>query len=119
MIAPQPNGGPPQGSGRQPRWSREQIRAARLAPLLPLLQKQGLQLIQRPADNFELPTYPGLIFKVSYWRWPPRNLAGNTIDFCSSNFNRSRSDICLRAVNGGMLATLVPSAALWTTAAGF
>ena len=23
----------------------------------------------------------GLILKQSYWRWPQRNLAGNTIDF--------------------------------------
>jgi hypothetical protein len=64
-----------------PRWSREQIRAARLAPLAPLLQKRGLQLIVREADNFTLPAYPGLIIKDSYWRWPERNLAGNAIDF--------------------------------------
>jgi hypothetical protein len=81
VIALPPNGGPPQGPGRQARWSRQQIRAARLAPLLPLLQKQGLQFIEQPADNFELPAYPGLILKDSYWRWPQRNMAGNTIDF--------------------------------------
>jgi hypothetical protein len=34
-----------------------------------------------PADNFELPAYPGLLVKDSYWRWPQRQLAGNTIDF--------------------------------------
>jgi hypothetical protein len=66
----------------QPRWSREQIRAARLAPLVPLLEKRGLQLIEREASNFTLPAYPGLIVKDSYWRWPQRNLAGNAIDFC-------------------------------------
>ena len=64
-----------------PRWSREQIRAARLVPLAPLLQKRGLQLVVREADNFSLPAYPGLILKDSYWRWPERNLAGNAIDF--------------------------------------
>ena len=64
-----------------PRWTREQIRAARLAPLVPLLQKRGLPLIAREADNFTLPAYPGLIVKDSYWRWPERNLAGNAIDF--------------------------------------
>ena len=64
-----------------PRWTREQIRAARLAPLLPLLQRRGLQLIARDAGNFTLPAYPGLIVKDSYWRWPERNLAGNAIDF--------------------------------------
>jgi hypothetical protein len=79
MTATNPlhNGGPPQG----PRWSRQQIRAARLAPLLPLLQKRGLQLLPREAGNFILPAFPGLIVKDSYWRWPERNLAGNAIDF--------------------------------------
>jgi hypothetical protein len=68
--------------GRQgPRWSREQICDARLAPLGPLLQKHGLQIVEREADNFALPAYPGLIVKDSYWRWPERNLAGNAIDF--------------------------------------
>ena len=66
---------------QDPRWSREQIRAARLAPLVPLLQKHGLQLIAREAGNYILPPYPGLIVKDSYWRWPERNLAGNAIDF--------------------------------------
>lgn len=63
------------------RWSRAQIRAARLAPLVPRLQKHGLQLVAREAGNFILPAYPGLIVKDSYWRWPERNLAGNAIDF--------------------------------------
>lgn len=65
----------------QPRWSREQIRAARLAPLAPLLQRRGLQLIELPAGNFEALAYKGLLLKDSYWRWPQRNLAGNAIDF--------------------------------------
>ena len=64
------------------RWTREQIRAARLAPLAPLLQKRKLQLVEREVGNFILPAYPGLIVKESYWRWPERNLAGNAIDFC-------------------------------------
>jgi hypothetical protein len=64
-----------------PRWSREQIRAARLAALVPLLQKRGLELVKREADNFILPAYPGLIVKDGYWRWPERNRAGNAIDF--------------------------------------
>ena len=65
----------------QPRWSRDQIRAARLAPLVPLLQKRSLQLVPQEAGNFLLPAFPGLIVKDSYWRWPQRNLAGNAIDF--------------------------------------
>jgi hypothetical protein len=48
---------------------------------LPLLQKRGLQLVEKEAGNFELPAFPGLIIKESYWRWPQRDLAGNTIDF--------------------------------------
>lgn len=64
------------------RWTRQQIRNARLAPLAGLLQKRGLQLVAREAGNFILPAYPGLIVKDSYWRWPERNLAGNAIDFC-------------------------------------
>ena len=63
------------------RWSREQIRTARLAPLVPLLEKRGLQIIACEAGNFILPAYPGLIVKDSYWRWPERHLAGNAIDF--------------------------------------
>jgi hypothetical protein len=86
----------------QPRWSPDQIRAARLAPLAPLLQQRGLQLIEREAGNFTLPAYPGLIVKDSYWRWtreidrsghtsadrqgisrvwPQHNQADNAIDF--------------------------------------
>jgi len=71
MTNPSPN----------PRWTREQIRAARQAPLLPLLQKRGLQLIEREAGNYALADYKGLIVKESYWRWPERNQAGNAIDF--------------------------------------
>jgi hypothetical protein len=63
------------------RWTREQIRAARLAPLVPLLEKCGLELIARETGNFILPAFPGLIAKDCYWRWPERNLAGNAIDF--------------------------------------
>lgn len=72
MTNPSPN--------RQ-RWTRQQIRDARLAPLAGLLQQRGLQLVAREAGNFILPAYPGLIIKASYWRWPERNLAGNAIDF--------------------------------------
>lgn len=63
------------------RWTHQQIRAARLAPLAPLLQKRGLQLLERPANNFELAGYKGLLVKECYWRWPERDLAGNAIDF--------------------------------------
>jgi hypothetical protein len=79
----------PSADARQPRWTREQIRAARLVPLPPLLTQRQLQLVEREAGNFELPAYPGLILKDSYWRWPQRNLAGNTIDFFVQVLGRS------------------------------
>ena len=52
-----------------------------MAPLVPLLQKRGFELIELPASNFELTTHKGLLVKDSDWRWPERKLAGNTIDF--------------------------------------
>ena len=82
-----------------PRWSREQIRAARLAPLLPLLHKRGLQVVEREAGNFGLAAYPGLIIKDSYWRWPERNLAGNAIDFCVQVLGLSFHE-AMRQING-------------------
>jgi hypothetical protein len=81
------------------RWSREQIRAARMAPLVPLLQQRGLQLIERPADNFELAAYKGLLLKDSYWRWPERNLAGNAIDFLVKVLGLSFND-AMRQITG-------------------
>jgi hypothetical protein len=64
-----------------PRWTREQIRTARLVSLLPLLAKRGLILAEAGGGNFLLNAYPGLIVKDSYWRWPDHGLAGNAIDF--------------------------------------
>lgn len=67
----------------QPRntWTKEQIRAARQTGLAALLQNRGLTLRDRGGGNMETEQYKGLILKASYWRWPHRNLAGNTIDF--------------------------------------
>lgn len=62
-------------------WTREQIRRARMAPLVLLLEKRGLQLVETGGGNFLLSAFPGLVVKDSYWRWPERGLAGNTIDF--------------------------------------
>jgi len=81
------------------RWTRDQIRAARMTPLAPLLQKRGLQLLEREAGNFLLPAYPGLIVKDSYWRWPERNLAGNAIDFCVQVLGLSFHD-AMRHITG-------------------
>jgi hypothetical protein len=74
------------------RWTREQIRCARQASLVPLLEKRGLRLIERTAGNFDLVDYPGLILKESYWRWPEQDLAGNSIDFLVEIFGLSFHD---------------------------
>jgi hypothetical protein len=71
----------PSHRDKLPSWSREQIRDARKAPLAPLITKRGLVLVELPADNFGLSAFPGLIVKDCYWRWPQRDLAGNSIDF--------------------------------------
>ena len=75
-----------------PRWSREQIRAARLAPLPPLLEKRGLALRETGGGNFAVAAYPGLIVKNCYWRWPERDQAGNAIDFCTQILRLSFHD---------------------------
>ena len=82
-----------------PRWTRQQIRSARMAPLLPLLQKRALCLVEKEAGNFELSAYPGLIVKESYWRWPQRELAGNTIDFFVKVLGLSFND-AMRQITG-------------------
>ncbi len=81
------------------RWTREQIRAARVAALAPLLQQRGLQLVEREAGNFALPAYPGLIVKDSYWRWPERGQAGNAIDFFTLVLGLSFHD-AMRQITG-------------------
>lgn len=75
-----------------PRWTRDQIRAARMAPILPLLQRRGLRFQEREAGNYAVEKYPGLIVKDSYWRWPERDLAGNAIDFCVKILDQSFND---------------------------
>ena len=77
---------------KHPRWTREQIRAARHVPLPPLLQKLGIALTERDAHNFHLPAFPGLIVKDSYWRWPERDSSGNSIDFFTSVLGLSFHD---------------------------
>jgi hypothetical protein len=75
-----------------PRWTRDQIREARMAPILPLLQRRGLRLQEREAGNHAVESHPGLIIKDSYWRWPERDLAGNAIDFCMKILGMSFND---------------------------
>ena len=79
-------------SATTPRWTREQIRAARMASLPPLLIRRGLQTTQRPAGNLEIAAYNGLVVKDSYWRWPQQNKAGNAIDFFTQVLGLSFND---------------------------
>jgi len=60
------------------KWSREQIRAARGANLPELLRREGLCLRETGGGNFQLLDYAGLVLKDSYWRWPQRDMQGNT-----------------------------------------
>ncbi len=103
MTTPLPNNTPggraPGGRAPALRWSREQIRAARLAPLVPLLRKRGLRLVQQPEGNFTFPAFPGLILKDSYWRWPERDRAGNAIDFFVQVLGMSFHD-AMRQITG-------------------
>lgn len=81
------------------RWSREQIRAARMAPILPLLPQRGLEVIERSEGNFELASSKGLLIKDSYWRWPQRELSGNTIDLFVQVLGLSFND-AMRQITG-------------------
>ena len=81
------------------RWTRQQIRSARMAPLLPLLQKRAIAFVEKEAGNCQLPDFPGLVLKESYWRWPQRELAGNTIDFFIKVLGLSFND-AMRAITG-------------------
>ena len=98
---------PPDIAGRRPclhraesRWSREQIRAARMVALPPLLEKRGLALRDRGGGNVEVESYHGLVLKASYWRWPDRNLAGNAIDFYTKVLGVSFHD-AMKELTGG------------------
>lgn len=72
-----------------PSWTREQIRAARMADLVTRLEKRGHTLVETGGGNFLVPDFPGLIVKDSYWRWPERDLSGNAIDFHMQVLGRS------------------------------
>jgi len=74
------------------RWTREQIRAARLALLVPLLEQRGLHLVETGGGNFAVTAFPGLMVKDSYWRWPERDRQGNAIDFCTQILGLSFHD---------------------------
>jgi hypothetical protein len=62
------------------KWSRQDIRDARRVSLPDLLPRLGLALRETGGGNFRLLDHPGLIVKDCYWRWPERDMQGNTID---------------------------------------
>jgi hypothetical protein len=64
-----------------PRWSREAIRAARRAPLPPLLLARGFHLRDTGAGNYHIREHPDILVKDCFWRDPLSQRAGNTIDF--------------------------------------
>lgn len=82
-----------------PRWTRAQIRAARLAPLRPVLERRGLTLVESGGGNLLVREHPGLIVKDSYWRWPERGLQGNAIDCCTQILRLSFHD-AMRELTG-------------------
>jgi hypothetical protein len=103
MTRPRPETARPAGAGRvaggvaaggppAPRWTREQIRDARLVPLAPFLEGRGLRLVETGGGNQHVSEYPGLIVKECYWRWPERGLSGNAIDLCTQVLGLSFHD---------------------------
>jgi len=65
-------------------WTRAEIRATRMIPLAPVLQRLGYRLEPAGADNHRL-RLPGLagdiLIKEHYWRRPEDGSGGNAIDF--------------------------------------
>ena len=64
-------------------WTRSEIRAARQAPLQPVLEQLGSRLEPRPNDNYAITGQRcgEIIIKDHYWHCPDTGLAGNAIDF--------------------------------------
>ena len=64
-------------------WTRSSIRAARQAPLQPVLEQLGYRLEPRPNDNYVITDQHcgEIVIKDHYWHCPGTELAGNAIDF--------------------------------------
>ena len=63
-------------------WTRSEIRAARQAPLQPILETLGYRLEPRANDNYAINAQCGeIVIKAHYWNCPATGQAGNAIDF--------------------------------------
>lgn len=63
------------------KWSKQQIRNARMVALAPLLTGRGRTLKALTDANYCVSDYDDLIIKNNYWHWPSQNLDGNAIDY--------------------------------------
>jgi len=70
-----------QGKSKSGKWTKEQIRRARRAPLAPLLRERGYHLREKPHGNYLVEDQGDLVVKESYWIWESREMKGNAIDF--------------------------------------
>ena len=82
-------------ASQTPRWSKEEIRAARMVAIAPLLEKRGMHLIESGGGNYIVREHPGLVIKDSYWRHPERNTGGNAIDLLTQVLRLSFNDAML------------------------
>ena len=60
---------------------KEEVRAARQIPRVPLLQKCGLQLVEKEAGNFELTAFPDLLVIEVIGAGREATWLANAIDF--------------------------------------
>lgn len=117
-------------------WTKQQIRLARKIKLAPILLQRNYRLHPLKNGNFEiLPALgaveghddnvtqeSGIVIKESFWTWPERNMAGNTIDFFvkieGRSFNQAMEIITKGRPVAQNFTSSVVSPALTTTAAG-
>jgi hypothetical protein len=98
------------GAAAAPRWDKEQIRAARMVAIAPLLEKRGLHLLETGGGNYTVREHPGLVIKDSYWRWPERGMGGNTMDLYMQVLRLSFNDAMLELsqTNAGLEGGVAP-----------
>jgi hypothetical protein len=73
-------------------WTKSQIREARKVPLAPILAQRGFQLHELAGDNFIVTDFADLVVKHHYWRWPSKDIQGNSIDFFTQVDGKSFAD---------------------------